>query len=212
MAGCLAALAAGAVGRGREAAPELLIDPAHRLAVEEGTWRDLTDALGRTPGIQADFVERRHFPFKREPVTLRGEVRVAPGSGLSLRYREPEERTVILDEGGVLVRGPDGGALPSDPRAAAANQALLRVLQLDLAALAQDFEIYGRRQGETWSLALVARTDALRRSVGRIFAAGEGVFVREIELRRTERQAIGISILAPHAADFSAEEMARFFR
>lgn len=207
----------GAATEARASAPadqeaaEGLVVAENQLAA--GAWGDLREALGRTPAVTADFVERRRFPFKREPVTLAGEVRVSAERGLSLHYREPEARIVILDRAGVLVREAGGRTVPADPRAAAANQALLKLLHLDLDGLAADFELYGRRDGGAWSLALVSRTPALRRSVGTILASGEGATVRRIEIRRTEKQAIEIAIEAPRStAAFTAEELKAFFR
>ena len=73
----------------------------------------------------------------------------------------------------------------------------------------KDFELYGRRDGETWSLALVPRSAGLRR----IMVAGEGATIRRIEIHRTARQIIEISIAAPRpAAAFTPEELQRFFR
>ena len=104
-------------------------------------------------------------------------------------------------------------APPSDPRAAAANDALRHILRLDLAGLAPDFELYGQRDGAAWALALVPRTEALRRSVGRITVAGEAATIRHIEIRRSAQQAIGITIAPPRPpAVFTAEELQRFFR
>ena len=189
-----------------------LVDPAYLLPV--AAWTDLTDAFARNPGVTADFTETRRFSFKKDPVALAGEVRVSPARGLSLHYTAPEDRTVILDDQGVLIRAPAGQtAAPADPRAAAANAALLHLLRFDLAGLAKDFELYGQREGADWTLALEPRTEALRRSVGRITASGTGATIRRIEIRRTEKQVIEILIAPPRpAAAFTADEMKRFFR
>ncbi|HWA27342.1 MAG TPA: glycosyltransferase [Lacunisphaera sp.] len=202
------------VTRGHAAAPEPAADPVARLPAGAETWRDLVEAFGRNGDVTADFTESRRFPFKKDPVVLTGEVRVSAAHGLSLHYRTPEERTVILDDQGVLVRAPAGQqAPPADPRAAAANQALLHLLRFDLPGLEKDFELSGRRGAGGWELTLVPRTEALKRSVGRINAAGEGATIRRIEIRRSERQAIEIVIAAPRPpAAFTPAELATFFR
>ena len=198
--------------RAGEADP--LVRAEYRLAPGAPAWSDLAGTFAHNPDTAADFTERRFFPFKKEPVELKGEVRVSTARGLSLHYTAPEERTVILDARGVLIRGAAGEkAPPADPRASAANEALLHVLRFDFAALEKDFELYGRRDGAEWTLALVSRTEALRRSVGRITVAGDAATVRHIEIRRTAKQAIEIRIAAPRPpAPFTAEELARFFR
>jgi hypothetical protein len=131
-----------------------------------------------------------------------------------LDYSAPEERTVILDDQGMIIRMHAGQkAVPPDPRAAAANAALLHLLHFDLAALEKDFELYGHREGDDWELALDPRSEALKRSVGRITASGVGATIRHIELKRTEKQVITIDIAAPHpAAPFTDDEVKTFFR
>ena len=198
----------------RPAETDPLVNPEHRLPPAAPAWSDLIDDFARNPDITADFSERRFFSFKKEPVELQGEVRVSATRGLSLHYTTPENRTVILDAEGVLVRAAAGEkAPPADPRAAAANAALLHILHFDFAALEKDFALYGQREAGMWTLALVPRTEALRRSVGRITAAGEGATIRHIEIRRSAKQAILILIEPPKPpAAFTAEELKRYFR
>jgi glycosyltransferase involved in cell wall biosynthesis len=199
---------------GQAAESDPLVNPEHRLPPAAPAWGDLIAAFARNPDITADFTEQRFFPFKKQPVELSGEVRVSSRHGLSLRYTTPDERTVILDDQGVLIRAPAGEKAPlADPRAAAANAALLNVLRFDFVTLEKDFELYGQRDGTAWTLVLVPRTEALRRSVGRITVAGDGASVSRIEIRRSAKQAILISIAPPRsAAAFTADELKRFFR
>jgi len=202
----------GVLGRAADSDP--LLNPAHRLAPAAPAWSDLIDAFAHNPDIAADFTERRFFSFKKEPVDLKGEVRVSVARGLSLHYTAPEERTVILDAHGVLIRAAAGdNGPPADPRAAAANDALLHILRFDFGVLEKDFELYGQRNGAAWTIALVPRTESQRRTIGRITVSGETATVRQIELRRSARQRIEISIDPPRpAAVFTAEELKRFFR
>ncbi|SDS13402.1 Glycosyltransferase involved in cell wall bisynthesis [Opitutus sp. GAS368] len=199
---------------GAAAEPDELVTPAHRLAAATPAWRDLADLFAHQPDTAADFTERRQFPFKREPVELQGEARVSAARGLSLHYTSPEDRTVILDAQGLLIRARTGEkSPPADPRATAANGALRHLLRFEFAALEPDFELYGRRDGDSWILALAPRTDLLRQSIGRITVAGEAAAVRRIELRRSARQVIEILIAPPHPpADFTAEEVKKYFR
>jgi len=212
-AAALALLFLGAVA-GRAGAPEPSADPGYRLPPGAPAWGDLIDAFARNPDVVADFTERRFFPFKKEPVELKGEVRVSARHGLSLHYTAPDERTVILDNQGVLIRGAGGEkAPPSDPRAAAVNEALLHVLRFDFPALERDFDLHGKREDAAWTLVLSPRTEALRRSVGRITVTGEAATISRIEIRRTARQAIEINIAPPHSrAAFTAGELKRHFR
>lgn len=208
---CLLAACGACAGAGDA---DSLVRSDHLLAPLAPGWRDLTDAFAHHPDTRADFVELRTFSFKKAPVELRGEVRVSAARGLSLQYTSPEERTVILDAQGILIRTAAGqSAPPADPRAAGADAALLHVLQLDLAALQRDFDLFGQRDGASWTLALVPRTDALRRAVHRISVRGEGDAIRHIEISRTAKQSIAISIGPPRPpAPFTGEDLGRFFR
>lgn len=200
---------------GLAAVGDPLVNPEHRIAAASPAWNDLVSAFADHADITADFIERRHFPFKKEPVELRGEVRVSVRRGLSLHYVTPIESTVILDDRGLLIRAASGEkARPADPRAAAANEALRHLLRFDLGALEKDFELHGQRgEGSAWTLALVPRTETLRRSVGRITAAGEAATIRRIEIRRSAKQAIIITIEAPRSpAAFTPAEVKAFFR
>ena len=185
-----------------------------RLAPGAPDWADLQAAFAHHADVTADFTERRTFPFKKQPVELRGEVRVSAERGLSLNYTTPEQRTVILDAKGLLVRSAGRQETPpTDPRAAAANQALLHVLRLDFVALEKDYELSGHRDGAAWTLVLVARTEELRRGMGRITVTGAADNVRAISLRRSARQVIDIAIEPPRPpATFTAEELKKYFR
>lgn len=197
----------------RAAESDPLTDPAHRIAPDDPAWRDLAAAFAHRPDGIAQFSEQRFFPFKKAPVELQGESRVSATRGLSLHYTAPEERIVILDAQGVLVRDARGeSAAPDDPRAAAANAALVQVLRFDFAVLAASFEIFGQREGTTWRLAFVPRAAELRRSVGMIFIAGGAEAVNRIEIRRSPKQYVAIQIGPARSAPFTADELKRFFR
>jgi hypothetical protein len=210
--GCAAALATATLATAEEPAP--LVAPANRLAADAPAWRDLRDKFGEAPDITANFEEHRVFPFRRDAVVLKGEVRVSRAHGLSLHYLAPEERTIVVDEKGLLVREASGQkTAPADPRATTANQALLLVLRFDFAALEKSFELYGRRDGEVWSLGLVPRDASVRNAIGDLHVGGERATVRRIELRRSPKQHIDILIEPPRATTpFSADELARYFR
>lgn len=191
-----------------------LIHPRFNLVPEAPEWRELTAQFARRPDQVADFEEQRFFPFRKEPIVVKGEVRVSPQRGLSLHYTAPDERIIIIDDRGMLLREPKGKeSPPPDPRATLANEALRHILRFDFAALAPNFELFGQRERVAWSLALVPRTATVRRAIGNIFVQGEGDFVRRIELHKSAKQHIDIVMAPPRpAAAFTAEEIQRYFR
>ena len=193
-----------------------LVSAEHRLVLEpvDPAWRDVLAGLDQRATVDAPFEEHRWFPFRKKPVVLKGEVRIDAARGLSLHYREPQERVVIIDRQGMLMR--QGGretTPPADARAGAANEALLHILRFDFASLVADFELYGRRADKAWTLALVPRAEELRRTLGAIIVTGEADLVRRIELRRSAVQRVEIFVGDPRPpAPFTAEELHRFFR
>ncbi len=199
---------------GNAASPDPLVNPEHRLVPTAPEWSGLIASFAHKPDTAADFIERRYFPFKKDAVELKGEVRVSTERGLSLHYTIPEERTVILDQQGVLIRAAAGEkAPPVDPRATAANEAMLHILRFDFVALEKDFELYGQREREGWTLVLLPRTDTLRKSIGRITVGGWGATISRIELRRSAKQAIEILMEPPKPpVAFTVEELKRYFR
>ncbi len=193
---------------------DTLINSAHRLAPDAPEWHDFVAASAHQTELTADFTERRYFPFKREPVELAGEVRFSATRGLSLHYTAPEDRTIILDAKGMLIRGAaDEKALPADPRVRAANDALLHLLRFDFVELEKDFEIFGERIGASWTLVILARDEATRRGIRSITVAGEAMAVRRIELRHSSKQYVEIIAAPPRPpAAFTDEEVKRYFR
>jgi hypothetical protein len=223
-AGRKAALMAGVLlgvlfaGRPADAAPDeaSIIQPGLRLNVNppDPGWRDLFTDLRRRATVEASFEEHRWFPFRKKPVVLTGEVRIDAARGLSLHYGQPQERTVIIDDQGLLIREHGRDSIPpDDPRARLADSALLDVLRFDFAALADRFELYGLRDGPRWTMALVPRVREIRRTLGNIMVEGEGDRVRRIQLRRSATERVDILVGEPGPeAPFGAEELRRYFR
>lgn len=193
---------------------DALVASENRVAITTPGWAELFETLANKEDTIADFTERRVFAFHREATKLAGEVRVSGPHGISLHYTEPEQRIVVLDDDGVLMRDAGGEkALSSKRRDAAANAVLLDVLRFDFVALEESFEIFGRRENDAWELALVPRTDAIRRSVGRITIEGEASAIRRIELRRSAKSYIEIAIATPRETPpFTPEELGTYFR
>lgn len=195
------------------AAQPLALTPETQLKPDAREWQELATKFAARGDIQATFEERRVFPFRSEAVTLQGEVRVSATRGLSLHYTAPQERTIIIDGQGFIVReARERGAPPPDPRANLANEAMRSILRMDFAKLVEGYAVHGRQDGETWSLGLVPHDAGTRRAIGDIFVDGEGAAVRRIELRRSARQNITITIAAPQPATFSEEEIKKYFR
>lgn len=184
------------------------------IAPNDPGWRQLAERFAHHGDITTNFGERRWFPFRKQPVELTGEVRVSVDHGLSLHYRTPEQRIIIVDRQGLLIRDATGeSAAPSDPRAASVNDALLHILTLDIAALERQFEVRGRRDGANWTLELAPKMPELRRAIERITVSGSDAVVWRIELRHGPKQYVEIQMSQPFPSrPFSPDELRQYFR
>jgi hypothetical protein len=214
--GSLLFLAAIAFCRGADA-PSPLAEPGPLVELgSAGTdWQPLFEALGAQGNVFSHFTENRWFPFKKIPVVLKGEMRLAHGHGMSLRYTQPEDRTIIVDERGLLLRDDRGHTreVPSDPRSGNISAALLPVLRFDQKELAKTFLLHAVRAGGTWRLDFEPRDGALAKIVGRIIVWGEEAKVQRLEFRRSNSQRVEIIIDDSQAGVvFSDAEQKRFFR
>jgi len=148
-------------------------------------------------------------------VVLKGEIRIAPGRGLSLRYLEPEHRVLIVDGQGLLMRDDEGHerAVSSDSRAQAITSALVSVLRFDLPALQKSFVIYGHREGPAWVLGFVPRDPALAEMIGMLLVNGEQARLDRIELSHSATQRVEILISGTREnVIFPGDVLERFFR
>ena len=211
---CSLLLALGPVARAADSPPvgpdSLLADPAHDPA-----WHGLFARLAESKARQSQFEERRYFSFRKTPVVLKGEIRILPGHGLSLRYLEPDPRILIVDAQGLLMRDDEGRerVAPPDSRAQAVTGALVSVLRFDLPALEKSFTVHGRREGTGWTLAFVPREASLAGLVGVLAVSGHDARLERIELVRSPDQRIEI-LLSGTREDviFPGDVIARFFR
>jgi len=178
-------------------------------------WQPLFEKLAAQGNVFSHFTENRWFPFKKIPVVLKGEMRLAAGHGMSLRYTQPEDRTMIVDERGLLLRDDRGHSreVPPDPRSGNINAALLPVLRFDQKELAKTFFLRAARAGSAWRLDFEPRDAALAKIVGRIIVWGEDAKVKQLEFRRSNSQRVEIIIDDSQAGVvFSDAEQKQFFR
>lgn len=179
----------------------------------DAEWLPLLKAMAAKGGVYAPFEEHRWFPFKKEPVVLKGEMRLSPDLGLSLRYTEPEQRMMIVDAKGMVQRDAKGRSKEAPADAADAGMAMLPVLRFDLPALEKLFEVHAKRTGETWRFDLVARPNTAVARMGKMIVLGEGEAVKRLEFRRSATQRVEIIIGEPRTGvTFTDDEQRKFFR
>lgn len=196
-------------------APALAALPAIDDPANDPRWRDLFAALSAATSRFAVFEERRHFPFRKNPVVLTGELRLAPGRGLSLHYLTPNPQVLIGDDQGLLMRDATGRdhIAPDHARVQAVTSIMIDVLHFDLAALQRDFAFSGERGGADWFLQLVPRDASRAGSLGAITLSGHVGVLERIEFTRSAAQRIEILIRdARENVEFSPAELKRYFR
>ncbi len=201
----------------RALSAEDLVAPAHKIEPgrNDETWKPLFAQLAEKGTVFARFTEHRFLPFKKVPVVFTGEVRIAPDRGLSLHYITPEDRTMIVDAKGILLRDAQGRSreVPADPRAETATSALLHVMRFDLPELTKVFALYGHREGEAWMFAFEPLGTALARNLNRLVVHGDKAQLRKILIRRSAMQRVEITIDdVREKVAFDPAELKRFFR
>ena len=178
----------------------------------DAEWQPLFTALAGQGAVFSQWTERRWFKVRKQPVVLTGEVRLAPEHGLSLHY---EDRTVIVDAQGVLLRDARGRTrvVKPDGRSLAVITWLLPILRFDLPALETSFRVHGARSVNGWRLDFVPRDAADASAVESIVVQGTGDAITRIDLRPSADLRIEILVGTTRTGvTFSAEDQQRFFR
>lgn len=180
----------------------------------DADWRALFEKLAAEGAVRSAFTEERWFRFRTHPVILHGEMRSAPGHGLSLHYTDPEEQTMIVDEHGLVLRSAKGSReLPADPAAPRMDTVLLPVLRFDLPALLRFFFLHAARDGADWRLDFEPRTPELARQLSGLTVYGQDSRIVRLVFERAKNQRVVVEIghTDTHVT-FSPEELKRFFR
>jgi hypothetical protein len=194
-----------------EAKPAL--DPIDPAAPGE-TWSTLFASLADKQPIESAFTETRRFTFKKNVVRLAGVMRYVRGNGLSLHYAQPQERTLVVDDSGIVLRDGRGREreMRPDRRGAPDSAALLHILGFDLEAIAANFAVRGARVDDLWWLEFTP-LDAESGAAGTVHVTGEGESVRFIAFAPQAGQQVQIAIGETRTGvAFSEDELRRWFR
>jgi outer membrane lipoprotein-sorting protein len=197
------------------AAPASINEETFRIRSEETReqWRPLFEQLTSAGALYSEFVERRFFTFRSEPSVLIGQLRLDPERGLSLHYTDPDDRIIIVDDRGVLVRDAKGRTRTAPAEAATNARPLLHVLRFNVDELLTSFALYGARDADSWRLALEPLERPGRRPLPTIEVFGRDVSVQKIVLLPSARQRIEIEIGTTRTqVVFTREELQRYFR
>lgn len=181
----------------------------------DAEWQPLLLALAGKGSVFATFTEQRWFSFRRDPVVLTGEMRMSPEHGLSLRYLKPDEKMMIVDSRGIVLRNARGWSrvLKPDPESMNTGDALLRVMRFDLDGLVRDFEVHAVGDQKAWRFDFVPRAKELNEKVGPITVWGAEEKVVRLEMKPEKGPRIEIAInSAQENVTFTTTELEKFFR
>ncbi len=197
--------------------PENLISPAHAIDPEHvpAPWNDILARLQKKGNVEASFTENRYVPFKTVPNVFTGEIRLSTEHGLSLHYRAPEDRRMIMDSQGMLMRDGAGHSrqAPTDPHALAATTALLDVMRFNFTALAQHFQTYAAGDATTWFFGFEPKNDDIGHALSRLIVTGKNDEVRRIVIRKSAHARVEIIVgEVKSGVTFTPEELQRYFR
>ena len=197
--------------------PENLIAPAHAIDPVHvpAPWSDILAQLQKEGNIYSTFTENRFLPFKKAPVVFTGEIRLSAEHGLSLHYLTPEDRRMIVDSQGVLLRDAAGHTRQgsSDPHALAATTALLDVMRFDFKSLALHFNTYAAGDTKLWFFGFEPKDDDIGRALSQLTVTGENDQVRRIGIRKSARSSIEIVVgETKTGVTFTPDELHRYFR
>jgi hypothetical protein len=206
----LASLALGSAGLAAAGVGDVLTPES-----AAGEWRPLIAALASKGPMQATFTEHRYFPFRREPMVLKGVLRTSPERGVSLQYTDPEPNVLIADSRGLILRDRHGRSreISAASRERGAIASLLPIMRFDLPALFPRFVIVAQRTDAGWQFQFTPRDAEAAGSLGSITLAGSGTDVRHLEFKRSESQRVEIDVgeTRPGTA-FTPADLGQFFR
>jgi hypothetical protein len=191
--------------------PGVLLTPG----APETEWKPLIDALASKGPVVGAFTERRYFPFRHGPMTLKGVLRISPEHGLSLQYTAPEPSVLIADPAGLVLKDREGRGreVPSGSRESGAIASLLPIMRFDFPALYPRFAIRAWRLGDEWRFEFTPRDPEVARTLGVIEIGGAGTEVRHIEFKRSPSQRVEIEVGETRTGTpFSPDELKQFFR
>jgi glycosyltransferase involved in cell wall biosynthesis len=203
-------LAAGLAARPAGAAALANPDPA--ISAADARWAPILHQLELPGNRQSHFEERRYFPFRTGPVVLSGTVRISPAHGLSLEYRQPDYRVVIVDGDGLLMRDSQGRdrPVPNDPHMAQAMGAFVSILSFDPKRIEEHYILHGSQAGPDWRISLVPRQTG---DWSAIVLTGNADGLAGIELVRSQSLRITIALSAPRSdVTFTPADLTRYFR
>lgn len=191
-------------------------DVERLAALTSATARSLEGALV----VRGRFEQRRFLAGLEHPLTSSGGFLFARDAGIEWHTEDPFDSQFILTHQGITQRDEGGATLRIDaaeqPALAVVSRVFFALFALDLGALANDFDLYGRplegtRGAHGWELGLTPRAGALASVFRRATVTG-GTSVERVVLEdgNGDRSEIDLSQVQYQRAPLTPDERARF--
>ncbi len=141
--------------------------------------------LAKPEQLCGRFDQVKHLAGMKKPLASSGRFCVVAGKGVLWRTLKPFPNTLRLKRDEIVHMQGDRVAMRLDatqePTVRMINGVLFSLLGGDLAQLDSLFEVDGSVSGNSWKVALKARSPALARAIGAISLDG-GAYVRSIQM------------------------------
>jgi outer membrane lipoprotein-sorting protein len=178
IAGPLAVVLAVAAGPAKAAAPDV---------------DQLLARFAAAPGISARFREEKHMAMLDQPLVNEGTIAFAPPSRFVRHTEKPLASTLLIDGNKLAFGDADGQQnvdLGANPVARLFVDSFVMILTGNRPGLEKLFTMKfaptGKDKGsEGWKLTLTPKVAPMNKVVKEIVLAGEGISIREMELRET---------------------------
>lgn len=158
-------------------------------SAQEAAWTlsRLGAELARDTRSVVRFSEQRRLHYLTEPLLLEGTLSFEPPDRLEKRVLRPKKEKITVDGNLVSIetntKDPPVRVLLSDhPALDALITALRSVLGGDLDALEDSYAIVVDGEGDSWSLHMTPRSEALREAVREVWMRGSAGRIETIEI------------------------------
>lgn len=176
---------------------------------------DVRTRLGHPTVLRGEFEQSKQVAGFKKALLSKGDFLVARERGVVWRTREPfagelklTPHEIVATQGGELSFRLTASA---EPTVRVINGLMFSLLNGDIAALAEQFDLDGNVQTKSWSMTLLPKQAAFAKVLTRIELSGD-LYVRRIAMHEAngDRTVIQFHKQTSEPARLSAEEAARF--
>lgn len=146
----------------------------------------LLAAFSRMPGLEARFVEKKRIGILAQPLESRGRLYFTRPGLLLRRVESPRRSEVVITPRELKLRDDSGEQsidLRARPDVRPFVESLTWLLAGDQKALASVYTLAFERTQGAWQLTLTPRAEPLSHLIAYVRVLGEGLAVREIQVR-----------------------------